>query len=123
MKVRCQICDTQLEHLDEACPNCLPGRAERPPINQQLTDMTLRYLKMCTLNAGAGKVIKELESQLRAANARIAKLEEAAEFFEQYSHHEWKCFKYRHPNSDATCTCGYDSYKALLPDPDNEAPK
>ena len=29
----CGECGTPLYHIDEACPNCLPGMADRPPTN------------------------------------------------------------------------------------------
>ena len=32
---RCAQCGTPLTHINEACPNCLPGLAERPPIYPQ----------------------------------------------------------------------------------------
>ena len=27
----CHVCGTPLHHINEACPNCLPRMAERPP--------------------------------------------------------------------------------------------
>lgn len=31
MSTNCSSCGTPLHHRDEACPNCLPSMAERPP--------------------------------------------------------------------------------------------
>ena len=58
--------------------------------------------------------IDALRAEIAAKDAEIIRLKGAAEFFMRYSHHEWKCFKYRHPHSDATCTCEYDKCKAVL---------
>ena len=67
---KCGVCGTLLCHINEACPNCLPELAERPPTHVGNPGWEIQDLR---------KRLKESERQLAAMQAENARLRAVVE--------------------------------------------
>ena len=64
MPIMCSECGTPLVHINEACPNCLPGMADRSPTNglsRLAKEHTKLYLEVQKLRTEVAKLKKEKE--------------------------------------------------------------
>ena len=82
----CHVCGTPLHHINEACPNCLPRMAERPPTficpSCSAKEAEIARLLFCDDVWREKKRI--LENDLAKAWEDNKRLREAVEWMEDY---------------------------------------
>ena len=110
-EIRCEACGTILNHVNEACPNCLPRLAERPPTLPQMQGPEPEHYEQCSGCVGLEQEVKDLQRQLAEAQEKIAQYGKGCEDCEV-------CIA-GHAQHDELCGYIMDKLKSLdlMPEP------